>query len=129
MPLLLRLLCIVLSILFIAQAALAPVVEEGLYFLVIFAGNGVLLWLLWAFWNRRESTLSWLSIYSAIAVLFGVIFIPLTTDLGPWTWLFQAQLIAETAVCLALSIVLRRDSTKSWFHGTEPEQANSGVRS
>jgi uncharacterized membrane protein HdeD (DUF308 family) len=122
MPLLLRLLCIALSILFVAQAALSPVVEEGFYFLVIFALNGGLLWLLWAFWNRRESTLSWLSIYSAIAVLFGVVFIPLTTDLGPWTWLFQAQLIAETVVCLALCIVLRRDSTKSWFHGTKPEQ-------
>jgi purine-cytosine permease-like protein len=75
-----------------------------------------LLWLLWAFSKRRPRTLSWLSTYCVITIVFSILFSPFSSEYGQWAWVVQSQFVAETIVCLALFFVLRKQSTTSWFY-------------
>ena len=118
MPLAIRLLCVALSMLLVAHACLAPFVNEGLLFILPLATDALLLWLLWAFSHRRPGTLACLSTYCIMAVVFGLIFSPFSSEYGQWAWVVQSQFVAEAFVNLALFVALRAKSTKSWFHGT-----------
>ena len=117
MPIALRILCSALAVLLVIHACLAPFVEEGWIFLLPVTIDASLLGLLWAFSRRRQGTLSWLSIYCIVGLAFAVLFSPFSGEYGSWEPVVQVQLVCEAVVLLALYIVLRRQSTKTWFHG------------
>ena len=113
MPSIVRLLCIALAVLLVVHACLAPFVEEGLLFFLPVAIDASLLWLLWAFAQRRPGTLSWLSMYCIVAIIFSVLFSPFASEYGQWAGAVRSQFVAESLVCLALFFALRRQSTKA----------------
>lgn len=118
MPNFLRFLCIAFAVLLISHAAMAPLIEDGFWWLLPIAIDGSLLWLLWAFCHRKPNTLSKLSTYCAAAAVLCIVFSAFTDVYGKWELMVQVQLLAEAAVCFALFIALRANSTKSWFNGT-----------
>jgi hypothetical protein len=124
MPQIVRILCIVLSALLIVHACLAPFVEEHWWFLLPVTVDAGSLWLLWAFAHRYANTLSWLTIYCIVAVIFDILFSPFSSEYGQWGWLVQSQFVAEAMVCVALFFALQMQSTKSWFNDvSEAESA------
>lgn len=124
MPIVLRVLCTVLSLLLVVHAALTPFVEEGLLFLLPVAIDAGLLWLLWAFSRRRPGTSSLLSTISIVTVVCSLLFSPFFSEYGAWALAVRTQSTVETATWLALFFVLRMQSTKSWFNSA-PENPST----
>jgi hypothetical protein len=111
----LRLACILMGVVLVAQTAIAPW-AEGLFFILTWIVVVLLIALFWAFSRRRAGTIDVLRAYAAMGAIAFPAFALAVDGETSIDRVSQALLVVEAFACAWMYVLLRRRTTLDWFY-------------